>query len=159
MPDAFDLRILTAMQQDAQQPVSQLADTVGLSVPACYRRLRMLRESGQIVREAALVAPATMGWAVTMIVLVTLERDRGRIVDDLVAVLKAAPEVIDIWYVTGDHDLVLHLAAKDMASYDSFTRRVLHGEEHVRTFKTLVILDQAKRIGALPPADRAASSA
>ena len=152
MLDEFDLHLLAAMQGDSQQPVAQLAEEVGLSAPACYRRLRRLRDTGRIVRETALVDPATMGWAVTMVVLVTLERDRGRIVDDLVASLRAAPEVTDIWYVTGGHDLVLHVAAKDMASYDRFTRRVLHAEEHVRSFTTLVVLDRAKRSGALPPA-------
>ena len=47
------------------------------SAPACYRRVRALRESGLIEREVALVAPSTMGWPITMLVLVTLERDHG----------------------------------------------------------------------------------
>ena len=84
-----------------------------------------------------------------LIVLVTLERDKGRIVDDLVSKLRAAEEVIDIWYVTGDHDLVLHVAAQNMSTYDAFTRRALHGEEHVRSFKTLVVLQQPQRAAPL----------
>lgn len=92
-----------------------------------------------------------MGWSVTMLVLVTLERDRGRIVDDLVRKLKAAAEVIDVWYVTGDHDLVLHVAAQSMSSYDAFTRRALHAEEHVRSFKTLVVLQHPARSAPLAP--------
>ena len=152
MPDDFDLRILTALQSDARMSANDLADRVGLSAPACYRRTRALRETGAIEREIAIVSPKTMGWTITMIVLVTLERDRGRIIDDLVRSLKAAPEVMDVWYVTGDHDLVLHVAAHDMASYDDFTRTTLHAAEHVRSFKTLVVMDDAKRNAALPPA-------
>jgi Lrp/AsnC family leucine-responsive transcriptional regulator len=149
--DAFDLHILTALQRDARTPVSELAEQVGLSAPACYRRIRALREFGAIEREIALVAPGVMGWSVTMIVLVTLERDRGRIVDDLVLKLRAAEEVIDIWYVTGDHDLVLQVAAQNMSTYDAFTRRALHGEEHVRSFKTLVVLQHPERAAPLAP--------
>jgi len=149
--DAFDLRILTALQRDARIPMPELAEQVGLSAPACYRRVRALRESGAIQREIALVSPDTMGLSVTMVVLVTLERDKGRIVDELVGKLRAADEVIDIWYVTGDHDLVLHVAAENMSTYDAFTRRALHAEEHVRSFKTLVVLQHPKRAAPLTP--------
>ncbi|HEX7854470.1 MAG TPA: Lrp/AsnC family transcriptional regulator [Sphingobium sp.] len=152
MLDAFDLRILALLQEDARISMPDLAARVGLSAPACYRRARALREQGAIAREVALVPPSTMGWPVTMIVLVTLERDRGRIVEEIVTRLQRAPEVMDVWYVTGDHDLVLHVAARDMASYDAFTHRVLHADEHVRNFKTQVVMRQAKRAGALPPA-------
>jgi Lrp/AsnC family leucine-responsive transcriptional regulator len=153
-PDAFDLLILTALQRDARTPLVELAAEVGLSAPACYRRIRALRQSGAIERESALVAPGVMGWSVTMIVLVTLERDRGRIVDELIRKLRTAQEVIDVWYVTGDHDLVLHVAAQDMSAYDAFTRRALHAEEHVRSFKTLVVLQHPKRAAPLSPPAR-----
>ena len=138
------------LQRDARTPVIELADKVGLSAPACYRRIRALRESGAVEREVAVVAPGVMGCSVTMIVLVTLERDRGRIVAELVRKFKAAQEVIDVWYVTGDHDLVLHVASQNMSTYDAFTRRVLLAEEQVRRFKTLVVLQHPKRAAPLP---------
>ena len=90
-------------------------------------------------------------WPLTMIVLVSLERDSGQIVDELIRKLRAAQEVIDMWYVTGDHDLVLHVAAQNMANYDVFTRRTLHADDHVRSFKTLVVLQQPQRAAPLPP--------
>ena len=151
MTDKFDLLILAELQQDARLPTPELAHRVGLSAPACYRRVRALRESGLIEREVALVAPATMGWPITMLVLVTLERDHGRIVDEMIGVLKGEPEVMDLWYVTGEQDFVLQVAARDMASYEQFTRRVLHAREQVRSFKTLVVMGQQKRCGALLP--------
>ncbi|MBS4638660.1 MULTISPECIES: Lrp/AsnC family transcriptional regulator [Aeromonas] len=151
MTDKFDLLILAELQQDARLPTPELAHRVGLSAPACYRRVRALRESGLIEREVALVAPATMGWPITMLVLVTLERDHGRIVDEMIGVLKGEPEVMDLWYVTGEQDFVLQVAARDMASYEQFTRRVLHAREQVRSFKTLVVMGQHKRCGALLP--------
>lgn len=151
MTDKFDLLILAELQQDARLPIPELAHRVGLSAPACYRRVRALREAGLIEREVALVAPATMGWPITMLVLVTLERDHGRIVDEMIGVLKGEPEVMDLWYVTGEQDFVLQVAARDMQSYEQFTRRVLHARDQVRSFKTLVAMGQHKRCGALLP--------
>ncbi len=151
MTDKFDLLILAELQQDARLPTPELAHRVGLSAPACYRRVRALRESGLIEREVALVAPSTMGWPITMMVLVTLERDHGRIVDEMIASLQREPEVMDLWYVTGEQDFVLQVAARDMQSYEQFTRRVLHARDQVRSFKTLVVMGQHKRCGALLP--------
>jgi Lrp/AsnC family leucine-responsive transcriptional regulator len=151
MTDKFDLLILAELQQDARLPIPELAHRVGLSAPACYRRVRALREAGLIEREVALVAPATMGWPITMLVLVTLERDHGRIVDEIITSLQREPEVMDLWYVTGEQDFVLQVAARDMQSYEQFTRRVLHAREQVRSFKTLVVMGQHKRCGALLP--------
>ncbi len=151
MTDKFDLLILAELQQDARLPTPELAHRVGLSAPACYRRVRALRESGLIEREVALVAPSTMGWPITMLVLVTLERDHGRIVDEMIASLQREPEVMDLWYVTGEQDFVLQVAARDMQSYEQFTRRVLHARDQVRSFKTLVVMGQHKRCSALLP--------
>ena len=150
--DDFDLKILAAVQRDARMAMHELAEEVGLSAPACYRRVRALRESGLIQREMAIVAPLSMGWPLTMIVLVKLERDRGTVVDALIRKLQRAEVVMDVWYVTGDHDLVLHVAAENMAAYDTFTRRTLHADGDVRSFETLVVLQQPKRAAALGPA-------
>ena len=79
-----------------------LAERVGLSAPACYRRVRHLREAGVILREVALVAPRTLGWPLSMIVLVTLEREGTRTIDELMGKLEAEHEVIEAWQITGD---------------------------------------------------------
>ena len=149
--DRFDLKILAAVQRNARMAMPELAQKVGLSPPACYRRVRALRKAGVIQREVAIVAPSTLGWPLTMIVLVKLERDKGPVIDALVRKLKKSSAVMDVWYVTGDHDLVLHVAAENMAAYDVFTRRTLHADGHVHSFETLVVLQQPKRAAALDP--------
>ena len=46
---------------------------------------------------------------------------------------------------------MLQVAARDMQSYEQFTRRVLHARDQVRSFKTLAVMGQHKRCGALLP--------
>ncbi|WP_207458798.1 Lrp/AsnC family transcriptional regulator [Azospirillum sp. SYSU D00513] len=150
--DALDLKILEQLQGDARMPFPELAERVGLSAPACYRRVRRLRETGAIEREVAVVRPRTMGWPLMMIVLVTLERERAHTLDQLMRKLAAVPEVVEAWYVTGDHDVALRMVARDMESYDELTRRVLLGEESVRSFKTLVVMRHAKPMSPMVPA-------
>ncbi|WP_378012338.1 Lrp/AsnC family transcriptional regulator [Aeromonas hydrophila] len=45
MTDKFDLLILAELQQDARLPIPELAHRVGLSAPACYRRVRARNSS------------------------------------------------------------------------------------------------------------------
>ncbi|MEQ1514770.1 MAG: Lrp/AsnC family transcriptional regulator [Lysobacteraceae bacterium] len=148
--DKFDESILVLLQRDARQPVSEIAAAVGLSEPACYRRIRRLREDGIIDRDVAVIHPRAMGWPLSMLVLVTLETDRSQIIDALVKRLSTLDEVLDAWYVTGDHDFVLHVIARDMEYFENFVRQSLHSDANVRSFKTLVVMRNCKRLSAVP---------
>lgn len=148
--DAFDRKLLERLQVDAQTPIPVLADEIGLSAPACYRRIRRLRDTGAINREVAVVHPRTLGWPLSMLVLVTMERENARTVDEMVRMLKDVPEVIEAWNVTGDHDFVVRMLARDMESYDELVRELFAADDRVRSFKTLVVIRQVKDASPVP---------
>jgi Lrp/AsnC family leucine-responsive transcriptional regulator len=150
--DDFDLKLLELLQADVRRPVPVLAATVGLSAPACYRRIRRLREIGAIDREVAIVRPRTLGWPLSMIVLVTLEREGAGTVDEMMRVLQGVPEVIEAWNVTGDNDFAVRMVARDMESYDELARRLFAADERVRSFQTLVVIRQVKERSPIPVA-------
>ena len=150
--DDFDLRLLELLQADSQRPVPALAEAIGLSAPACYRRIRRLRETDAISREVAIVRPRTLGWPLSMIVLVTLEREGAGTVDEMMRVLQGVPEVVEAWNVTGDDDFVVRMVARDMESYDELARRLFAADERVRSFKTLVVIRQVKELSPTPVA-------
>jgi len=150
--DEFDLRLLELLQADARIPVPALADAVGLSAPACYRRIRRLRESGAIEREVAVVRPRTLGWGVSMIVLVVLEREGRQTVDDLMRKLTGSPQVLALWHVTGEFTFVVHMVARDMEDYDGLVTNLLSDDERIRSFQTLVVMREAKSQKPLPAA-------
>jgi Lrp/AsnC family transcriptional regulator, leucine-responsive regulatory protein len=151
--DSVDRRLLQALQENSRMAIDEMAERAGISAPACYRRVRRLRENGAIYREIALVKPQTMGWSLTMILLVTLERDRTDIIDRLIQKFSRVPEIVEAWLVTGDHDFVLRIIARDMEQFDDFTRRVLYSDEHIRGFKTLVVMRSAKPVSPIPVAE------
>jgi len=151
--DPADYRLLELLQEDARMPMAQLAERVDLSEPACYRRVQRLKREKIIEREVAVVSPRTMGWPLTMIVLVTLERERTAILDQFMRKLQSVPEIVDAWYVTGDYDFALRIVARDMESFESMTRSVLYADNFVKNFKTLVTMRQVKIQGPLKAAD------
>ena len=58
--------------------------------------------------------------------------------------MRLESDVVSCYEISGDYDFMLLLHVKDMESYHAFTRRVLTGEYHVRTFKSLFVMNFTK---------------
>ena len=85
-----------------------------------------------------------------MIVMVMLEREGARTIEEMMVKLQAEPEVIEAWNVTGDFDLAVRVIARDMEGYDELAQRLFSADERVRTFKTLVVIRQIKALSPVP---------
>ena len=150
--DDFDRRLLDALQADSRRTGGDLAALVGLSPAACLRRAQRLRESGVIEREVAILSPEAVGRRLTLVVLVTLEREQPDVVDAFKRQMQQAPEVMQCFYVTGASDFVLLLTADDIADYEEFTRRYFF-QKSVRRFESLAVMSRVKFGTAVPLAD------
>ena len=142
--DSFDTLILDALQHNNRLTAEALSEKVGLSPDACRKRLAKLRSSDAIEQEVAILNPQTMGRGLIMIVEVTLQNERPAELDRFKDKMKAAPEVMQCYYVTGNADFILILSAKDMADYEDFTRRHFFAEENVERFRTSAVMDRVK---------------
>lgn len=150
--DNFDRKLLEILQVDCHRPVAAMAEAIGLSVPACYRRLRRLRRDGVIQREIAIVRPRTLGFSLTMIVLVMFEREGPHTMDETMRKLQAEPDVAEAWHVTGDFDFAVRIIARDMEGFDDLARRLFSADERIRSFKTLVVMREMKPLSPVPVA-------
>jgi Lrp/AsnC family leucine-responsive transcriptional regulator len=148
--DRIDIGILQAVQLNNRLTSEELGTRVGLSATACQRRLKRLRAEGVIEADISIVAPKAVGRPVSMLVLVSLERERADIVDKFKAAIRATQEVMIGFYVTGDADFVLLITAKDMEDYEKFTRRFFYENHDIKGFKTMVVMDRVKASFALP---------
>src|SRR3990167_6742089 len=110
---------------------------VGLSPTACQRRMKRLRADKVIEADLAIVSPKAVGRELTTLVHVTLERERADIIDRFKAAIRATPEIMTGYYVTGDADFVLVVTAHDMEDFEQFTRRFFYGNPDIRACKTV----------------------
>ncbi|HYS33190.1 MAG TPA: Lrp/AsnC family transcriptional regulator, partial [Streptosporangiaceae bacterium] len=76
--DDVDVRLLTALQTDADRTNVELARLVGLSPAATLHRVRWLKESGAIRIVSAQLDPAAVGFPLQMYVMATLARHDPR---------------------------------------------------------------------------------
>jgi len=142
--DAFDVKLLKIVQYDNRLTADALSERVGLSPSACQRRLKRLRDEGVIEADISVISPEAVGRQLTMIVEVTLERERPDIMDEFKRSMIATPEVMQCYYVTGDTDFILILTARDMKHYEQFTKRFFFDNPNIRRFHTLVVMDRVK---------------
>ncbi len=142
--DAFDLKLLDVVQENNRITADALAERVGLSPSACLRRLKRLRQKKVIEADIAVIAPEAVGRTLTMVVEVTLERERPDILDDFKRSMRATPEVMQCYYVTGETDFILIVTARDIRHYEAFTKQFFFENPHVRRFHTAVVMDRVK---------------
>nr|WP_314876398.1 Lrp/AsnC family transcriptional regulator [uncultured Pseudomonas sp.] len=148
--DRIDAAILVHLQRNNRLTSDELGALVNLSPSACQRRLKKLRLDGVIENDVAIIAPKAVGRMVTMIVLVSLERERSDIVDRFKQAIRATREVMVGYYVTGDADFMLVVTAKDMEDYEQFTRRFFYENPDIKGFKTMVVMDRVKASFEMP---------
>lgn len=142
--DEFDLKLLDALQRNSRLTADELAKQVSLSPSSVQRRLRRLRAERIIDAEVAIILPDTVGRNLTVIVEVTLDTDRSQVVEEFERAIKAAPEVMQGYYVTGKADFVLIVTAKNMQDYEEFADRFLARRRYVKHFHTSVVMRRVK---------------
>ena len=142
--DRFDLKLLDLVQYDNRLTSEVLGERVGLSATAVQRRLKRLRDTGVIEADIAVVSPKAVGQRVQMIVLVSLERERADIIDRFKKSIRATPEVMNGYYITGDADFLLLVTTPDIEAYELFTRRFFYENPDIKNFKTMVVMDRVK---------------
>jgi Lrp/AsnC family leucine-responsive transcriptional regulator len=142
--DAIDRRILDALQEDNQVTNLALAEVVGLSPPACLKRVRRLRDDGVIVKDVAIVDPDKVGRAIVAFVGVELDRQREDVLAAFERKMTAEPEVQQCYFVSGEIDYLLVVTCGDMEAYNAFARRVLANEHNIKRFRTSFNLSRVK---------------
>ena len=142
--DLADRTLLALLQTDGRTALDRMADATGLSAATVQRRVKRLREAGVIERETAVLDPAALGWAMTFLVLVEMERERIDVLDAFRRRMRSEPQVQQCYYITGDADFALICLARDMADYEQLTRRLFFDDMNVRRFRTSVVMERTK---------------
>jgi Lrp/AsnC family transcriptional regulator, leucine-responsive regulatory protein len=142
--DRFDLALLNIVQENNQLTSDQLADRAGLSATACQRRLKRLRTEGAIAADVSIVSRAALGPNVTLIVMVSLEREQLDLLDQFKRRVCTYPEVTQCYYVTGSADFILVVCVPSMEAYGEFTERAFFGDRNIKSFLTYATMQTVK---------------
>jgi Lrp/AsnC family transcriptional regulator len=123
--DSIDRRILEELQRDASRSIEQIARAVGLSQNPCWRRIKRLESEGVIERRVALVDPARLGMGVTVFVSVRTSHHNDEWLSRFAEGVRAIPEVVEFYRMSGDVDYLLKILVRDIADYDRIYKRLI----------------------------------
>ncbi|MGH8796049.1 MAG: Lrp/AsnC family transcriptional regulator [Caldimonas sp.] len=148
--DTIDRKILIALQTSGRASNVELAGTVHLSAPQCYRRTRALEERGVIRGYAAQVDAGALGFGVTAYVNLSLAGDQFARVREIESVIAAYPEVLECHAVSGDYDYLLKVVAHDLKSLSQLLTDRLMQIAGVDDVRSMICLEEIKPPSPVP---------
>ena len=125
MLDIRDRRILEQLQEDSTVPVADLAETVGLSVSACWRRIKALEDHGLIARRVVLIDRRRANIGTTVFVGVRTSRHSMEWLEAVRQAIADIPEIVEAYRLTGEIDYLLRLVVPSVEVYDAVYKRLI----------------------------------
>ncbi|HIG01346.1 MAG TPA: Lrp/AsnC family transcriptional regulator [Myxococcales bacterium] len=148
--DSFDRDLVAVLQQEGRIANVQLAERVHLSESACLRRVRTLESQGVIQGYSARVDPQKVGLSGIVFVSITLERqdqDELRVFEEAV---RALPEVMDCYLMTGEFDYLLRVVVADTEDFERIHSQQLTRLPGVARVHSSFALRTVQKSAALP---------
>jgi Lrp/AsnC family transcriptional regulator len=127
--DHIDRRILMALQADASLSQRALAEAVGLSQNACWRRLQRLEAQGVLRGMRAEIDLARLGLDLVVIVMIKTQHHSKDWAVAFAEHVGRIPGVVDLYRIGGEWDYLIKVVTAGIRGYDRFYQQLVDGFE------------------------------
>ena len=148
--DAFDLRILAALQENGRLTNQELGERIGLSASQCSRRRAGLETAGLIRGYRADLAAERIGFRLLVFVQVALATHSGDNAEKFRKLVERLDEVQEAYATTGDTDYLLKIVVPDLKDLSVLVNEILLPHECVARVRSSIVLDRLKETAWLP---------
>jgi DNA-binding Lrp family transcriptional regulator len=148
--DAFDLKMLAALQDDGRLTNQQLADLVGLSASQCSRRRMRLEQEKVISGYHADLASEALGFNLIAFIHITLATHSPDNAKKFRALVNRVDDIQEAYSLTGDADYLLKVVLRDLKSLSDIVNNVLMPHQSVAHVRSSIVLDRLKESAKLP---------
>ena len=142
--DDVDHRLVRALAEDARLPNNALAARAGIAPSTCLGRVRSLRERGVIRGYHADVDPAALGRPIQAMIAVRLQAHARGHIPDFMARIAQLPEVMNVFFLGGADDFLVHIAATGTENLRDFVVVNLSGNPDVALTETNLIFEHVR---------------
>ena len=141
--DVIDAKILEVLQENARISYSELSKRINLSLSAVSDRLKKMEASYTTILD-----PAALDRQLLAFMMINVDSSGN--IDDLLAVINDADEVLEAHFVAGDFDYILKIATKNTATLADLVNRI-KAVKSVKRTETTIILTKLKQRYSVPP--------
>ena len=146
--DEVDRRILSLLHGDARITNNALAEAVGIAPSTCHGRVRRLVDLGVIRGFYTDIDPVAVGSPLQAMVSVTLQSSARGKIRSFIQQIRRRRQVMDVYFLAGADDFILHVAARDTEDLRSFVVENLNADTDVAGTQTSLIFEHLR--GAAP---------
>lgn len=126
--DKHDKAILVLLQGNASLSVADLADAIGISKSACWRRIQKMETDGTIRDRVALVDPHKVNLSLTVYVSIRTNQHNDQWAAKFREVAQRVPGVLEAYRMSGDLDYLIKAVVPDMPGYDKLYQELIKAD-------------------------------
>ncbi len=142
--DRLDYKILSVLQKRGDISMAELSKSIGLSLSACHRRVKLLEEKGVIRRYSAQLSRQALGLDIQVFIEVKLVSQRRDDIQQFETTINSMPEILESHLISGEFDYLIRVAAVDAKAYEQLYRNRLSQIPSVSQMKTMLSLSTVK---------------
>jgi len=148
--DNKDREILSLLQKNGRMSISEIAVKVSLSDTPCLRRVKKLEESGIISGYGAQLNNKALGLNVLIYAFIKLQGNTDKNAELFEQAALALNNVLECSVISGRHDYLLKIIAKDLEDYERFVKKSLGNISAINAIESTVVLKQTFAKTSLP---------
>ncbi|BAV42285.1 MULTISPECIES: HTH-type transcriptional regulator AldR [Mycobacterium ulcerans group] len=146
--DDMDRKILLLLHGDARITNNALAQAVGIAPSTCHGRVRRLVDLGVIRGFYTDIDPVAVGQPLQAMISVSLQANARGKIRSFIQQIRRKRQVMDVYFLAGAEDFLLHVAARDTDDLRSFVVENLNADINVAGTQTSLIFEHLR--GAAP---------
>lgn len=139
--DEIDFELLRLLSSNARMTNTDLAEAAGIAPSTCITRVRALVSRGVISGFNANINPAAIGLSSQVLISVTLRAGARSHLANFMNEMRSLPEVIQVFFLGGAEDFIVHLAVRDNDHVREFVLENLSSNATVASTRTNMVFE------------------
>jgi len=131
-----DLKILRALAENSRGSLKEISDAVGMPISTVFSRIKKLEHAGLIKGYTLSVDHSRLGYKITAIIHFSID---GPYLEEIEKMLASKENVIFLYDVTGDFDIIAVARFRSIEELDRFVKDTLKNPHIKRTTTSIAL--------------------